>query len=166
MNKYTSILSLSLLLVSTDSFGETDIFGYWLTPGSIVKIENCEDYICAKIETIFVGEGGDPKQILDDKNKDKSLRSRTLIGINVLFNFLIEDVNQKTFKDGKIYDPRRGKTYKSNLYLSDDGILRVEGCVAFICDGEDWRPLEVTINEDGTKNAVLRKVNSPGTSTQ
>jgi len=166
MKKYTATLSLSLFLVSTNSFGETNIFGYWLTPGSIVKIENCEDYICAKIETIFVEEGVDPKQILDDQNKDKSLRSRTLIGINVLSGFVIEDVNQKSFKDGKIYDPRRGKTYKSNLYLNDDGILRVEGCVAFICDGEDWRPLEVTINEDGTKNAVLRKIDAPVTSTQ
>lgn len=166
MTRYTFILSLLFLLISTNVFSENNIFGYWLTPGSIVKIENCEDYICAKIETIFVEEGVDPKQILDDQNKDETLRSRPLIGINLLYSFLIEDVNQKTFKDGRIYDPRRGKTYKSNLYLNDDGILRVEGCVAFICDGEDWRPLEVTINEDGTKNAVLRKVNSPGTSTQ
>ena len=166
MTKYNFILSLLFLLISTNVFSENNIFGYWLTPGSIVKIENCEDYICAKIETIFVEEGVDPKQILDDQNKDETLRSRPLIGINLLYSFLIEDVNQKTFKDGRIYDPRRGKTYKSNLYLNDDGILRVEGCVAFICDGEDWRPLEVTINEDGTKNAVLRKVNAPVTSTQ
>ena len=166
MTKYTFILSLLFLLISTNVFSENNIFGYWLTPGSIVKIENCEDYICAKIETIFVEEGVDSKQILDDQNKDETLRSRPLIGINLLYSFLIEDVNQKTFKDGRIYDPRRGKTYKSNLYLNDDGILRVEGCVAFICDGEDWRPLEVTINEDGTKNAVLRKVNAPVTSTQ
>ena len=166
MNKYTFISSLLFLLISTNVFSENNIFGYWLTPGSIVKIENCEDYICAKIETIFVEEGVDPKQILDDQNKDETLRSRPLIGINLLYSFLIKDVNQKTFKNGKIYDPRRGKTYKSNLYLNDDGILRVEGCVAFICDGEDWRPLEVTINEDGTKNAVLRKVNAPVTSTQ
>ena len=166
MTKYTFILSLLFLLISTNVFSENNIFGYWLTSGSIVKIENCEDYICAKIETIFVEEGVDPKQILDDQNKDETLRSRPLIGINLLYSFLIEDVNQKTFKDGRIYDPRRGKTYKSNLYLNDDGILRVEGCVAFICDGEDWRPLEVTINEDGTKNAVLKKVNEPVTSTQ
>tara|TARA_B110000495_G_C22946602_1_gene554170 strand:+ start:425 stop:907 length:483 start_codon:yes stop_codon:yes gene_type:complete len=154
MKKYTFILSF--LLISTNIFGETNIFGHWLTSGSIVKIENCDDYICAKIETLFVEEGVDPKQILDDQNKDKSLRSRPLVGINILDNFLIKDINQKTFKGGKIYDPRRGKTYKSNLYLNDNGILRVEGCVAFICDGEDWRPLEVTINEDGSKEAVLK----------
>ena len=69
MKKYTFILSF--LLISTNIFGETNIFGHWLTSGSIVKIENCDDYICAKIETLFVEDGVDPKQILDDQNKDK-----------------------------------------------------------------------------------------------
>ena len=153
-------------MLSSNAFGETNIFGYWLTPGSIVKIENCDGYVCATIETIFVEEGVDPKQILDDQNRDKSLRSRPLVGVNILDNFLIKDVNQKTFKGGKIYDPRRGGAYKSKLYLSDDGILRVEGCLAFICDGEDWRPLDVITNEDGTKEAVLRKINATVESNQ
>ena len=108
----------------------------------------------------------DPKQILDDQNKDKSLRSRPLVGVNILDNFLIKDGDQKTFKGGKIYDPRRGGAYKSSLYLSDDGILRVEGCLAFICNGEDWRPLDVITNEDGTREAVLRKINVPVESNQ
>ncbi len=153
-------------MLSSNAFGETNIFGYWLTPGSIVKIENCDGYVCATIETIFVEEGVDPKQILDDQNRDKSLRSRPLVGVNILDNFLLKDVNQKTFKGGKIYDPRRGGAYKSKLYLSDDGILRVEGCLAFICDGEDWRPLDVITNEDGTKEAVLRKINATVESNQ
>ena len=152
--------------ISTHLYGETNLFGYWLTPGSIVKIENCDGYVCAKIETIFVEDGVDPKQILDDQNKDKSLRSRPLVGVNILDNFLIKDVDQKTFKGGKIYDPRRGSTYKSSLYLSEDGILRVEGCLAFICDGEDWKPLDVITNEDGTREAVLRKINAPVESNQ
>ena len=64
--------------------------------------------------------------------------------------------NQKIFKGGKIYDPRSGNTYKSNLYLSQDGILKVEGCLAFICDGEEWQPLIVKINEDGSREAILK----------
>mgnify|MGYP001235904230 CR=1 FL=1 len=86
MKKYTLILSLSFLLISTNVFGATSILGYWLTGGSIVQIEKCNDYVCGKIKTIFVEEGVDPKQLLDEKNKDKSLRSRTLVGINVLDN--------------------------------------------------------------------------------
>ena len=74
-------------------------------------------------------------------------------------DFSIEKSDQKIFKGGKIYDPRSGNTYKSNLYLNEDGTLKVEGCLAFICDGEVWQPLIVKINEDGTKEAILK--NSP-----
>lgn len=159
MKKY--IFLLSFLLISPNVLSDTSILGYWLTEGSIVKVENCDGYICGKIEYIFVEEGVDPTQLLDDQNKDKSLRSRPLIGMIFLYDFLIKNSNQKTFKRGKIYDPRRGKIYKSNLYLKDDGILRVEGCLAFICDGEDWKSLDVIINADGAKELDLRDDHQP-----
>ena len=144
------------MLISSNLFAESDLFGYWLTPGSIVLIENCDKHLCAKIETIFVEEGRDPKLILDENNKNKSLRSRTIVGINVLSGFSIDDTEQKEFKDGKIYDPRRGREFKANIYLKEDGSLKVEGCLAFICDDEEWLPLVVTIKDDGTKEASLK----------
>ena len=144
------------MLISSNLFAESDLFGYWLTPGSIVLIENCDKHLCAKIETIFVEEGRDPKLILDENNKNKSLRSRTIVGINVLSGFSIDDTEQKNFKDGKVYDPRRGREFKANIYLKEDGSLKVEGCLAFICDDEEWLPLVVTIKDDGTKEASLK----------
>ena len=151
------IISLALtLFLSNALFAEEGIFGYWLTPGSIVKIENCDSYVCAKVETIFVDEGLDPKLILDENNKDRALRSRAIIGINLLSGFLIKNIKQRDFKGGKIYDPRRGREFKSSLHLKDDGNLEVEGCLAFICDSEEWLPLVVTVNDDGTKNASLK----------
>tara|TARA_B100000686_G_scaffold348607_1_gene440055 strand:+ start:687 stop:1178 length:492 start_codon:yes stop_codon:yes gene_type:complete len=145
-----------VMLISNNLFAESDLFGYWLTPGSIVLIENCDKHLCAKVETIFVEEGRDPKLILDENNKNKSLRSRTIVGINVLSGFSIDDTEQKKFKDGKIYDPRRGREFKSSIYLKEDGKLKVEGCLAFICDDEEWLPLVVTIKDDGTKEASLK----------
>ena len=59
----------------------------------------------------------------------------------------------RILKNGKIYDPGRGRVFKSNLYLLDDGTLKVEGCLISICDHEIWQPLVVTINEDGTRTA-------------
>ena len=151
------VISLALtLFLSNTLFAEEGIFGYWLTPGSIIKIENCDSYICAKVETIFVDEGRDPKLILDENNKDRALRSRAVIGINVLSGFLVKDIKQRDFKGGRIYDPRRGREFKSSLHLKDDGNLEVEGCLAFICDSEEWLPLVVTVNNDGTKNASLK----------
>ena len=151
------VISFALtLFLSNTLFAEEGIFGYWLTPGSVVKIENCDSYVCAKVETIFVDEGRDPKLILDENNKDRALRSRAVIGINVLSGFLVKDIKQRDFKGGRIYDPRRGREFKSSLHLKDDGNLEVEGCLAFICDSEEWLPLVVTVNDDGTKNASLK----------
>lgn len=148
-----------LIIFSVNLSSEEGIFGYWLTSGSIVKIETCNNSICGEIATVFAEEGVDPESILDENNKDKSKRERPIVGINILSDFSIEKSDQKIFKGGKIYDPRSGNTYKSNLYLNDDGTLKVEGCLAFICDGEEWQPLIVKINEDGTKEAILK--NSP-----
>tara|TARA_B100000123_G_C25726708_1_gene427271 strand:- start:157 stop:639 length:483 start_codon:yes stop_codon:yes gene_type:complete len=157
MKKYILFLILSFL--NSNIFADDNIFGYWLTSGSIVKIENCNNQVCGKIVTVFVEDGVDPESILDDNNKDKSLRKRTIIGIDLLSEFEIKNIDQKTFKGGRIYDPRSGNSYKSNLYLNDNGILKVEGCLAFMCDGEEWQPLIVKFNEDGTKEAILK--NSP-----
>ena len=152
-----NIIYLLALLFSFDSLlSKERIFGYWLTPGSIVLIENCDNYVCAKIETIFVDDGRDPKLILDENNKDKALRSRAIVGINVLSGFLMKDDEQRDFRGGRIYDPRRGREFKSNLHLREDGKLEVEGCLAFICDSEEWLPLVVTISDDGTKEASLK----------
>ena len=148
-----------MIIFSVNLSSEEGIFGYWLTSGSIVKIETCKNSICGEIATVFTEEGVDPESILDENNKDKSKRERPIVGINILSDFSIEKSDQKIFKGGKIYDPRSGNTYKSNLYLNEDGTLKVEGCLAFICDGEEWQPLIVKIKEDGTKEAILK--NSP-----
>ena len=148
-----------MIIFSVNLSSEEGIFGYWLTSGSIVKIETCNNSICGEIATVFTEEGVDPESILDENNKDKSKRERPIVGINILSDFSIEKSDQKIFKGGKIYDPRSGNTYKSNLYLNEDGTLKVEGCLAFICDGEEWQPLIVKIKEDGTREAILQ--NSP-----
>ena len=76
-----------------------------------------------------------------------------MIGINLLEDFPSYALDKKVLKNGKIYDPGRGRTFKSNLYLLDDGTLKVEGCLMGICDHEIWQPLVVTSNEDGTRTA-------------
>lgn len=41
------------------------------------------------------------------------------------------------YSDGTIWDPESDKTYKSKMTLKGD-TLDVEGCVLFICSGQDW----------------------------
>tara|TARA_B100000965_G_scaffold224310_1_gene187754 strand:- start:638 stop:1120 length:483 start_codon:yes stop_codon:yes gene_type:complete len=160
MKKYILFLSLSFL--NSNIFADANIFGYWLTSGSIVKVENCDNLVCGKIITVFVEDGIDPNSILDKNNKNKSLRERTLVGVDLLSEFQINREDQKTFKGGKIYDPRSGRTYNSNLYYKPSGNLKVEGCLRSFCRGEEWQPLVIEINDDGTMKAKIK--NSPQSS--
>ena len=84
-------------LCSLYIYSDDGIFGYWLTSGSIVKIENCNNEVCGKIVTVFVDDDIDPKSVLDKNNKDKSLRERTLVGIDLLSEFQINNEDQKNF---------------------------------------------------------------------
>jgi len=160
MKKYILFLSLSFL--NSNIFADANIFGYWPTSGSIVKVENCDNLVCGKIITVFVEDGIDPNSILDKNNKNKSLRERTLVGVDLLSEFQINREDQKTFKGGKIYDPRSGRTYNSNLYYKPSGNLKVEGCLRSFCRGEEWQPLVIEINDDGTMKAKIK--NSPQSS--
>ena len=157
MKKYILFLSLSFL--NSNISADANIFGYWLTSGSIVKVENCDNLVCGKIITVFVEDGIDPNSILDKNNKNKSLRERALVGVDLLSEFQINREDQKTFKGGKIYDPRSGRTYNSNLYYKPSGNLKVEGCLRSFCRGEEWQPLVIEINDDGTMKAKIK--NSP-----
>ena len=150
------ILVASVVNFQQAQTAEESIVGYWLALDSIFEIKNCDGALCAEIVQVFVEEGVDPKSILDINNMDPELQSRPLIGINIFEGFNGEFDSKNTLKGGRIYNPRDGKTYKSRLRLLDNGNLRVEGCVLFFCGGDEWRPLTVTINPDGSRTGVLK----------
>ncbi len=157
--KYSGItffLYLALFVPNLLIAKEVDeILGYWLTTQSIVLVEKCNDELCATIEHIFVEEGVDPESILDTNNRDKSQRERSIKGINLISGFKYAS-GLKEYKGGKIYDPGRGRVFKSNIYLLDNKNLKVEGCLMRLCGHEEWKPLIVTIDSDGSRNAVLK----------
>ena len=95
------------------------------------------------------------ESILDENNKNKSLKERSLLGINLIDGFVYSN-EAKELSGGKIYDPGRGRSFKSNLYLLDNGNLKVEGCVMRMCGHEEWKPMTVSFNDDGTMSAKLK----------
>ena len=153
--KILSILLTAIISVPLSSKEDISIIGYWLTSQSIVHIKICEEGLCGTIEHIFVDEGVDPKSILDKNNKKKSLRGRSLVGVNLLEGFKYIE-GKKEISGGKIYDPGRGKIFKSNLYLLDSGNLKVEGCLLRICGNEEWKPMDVAFNEDGSRSVKIK----------
>ena len=146
--------SFSLLSENKKSMS---MIGYWLTSQSIVQVKECDQSLCAIIEVIFVGDGTAQESILDNNNKDKSLRKRSLVGINLISDFAYKEGSIK-LSGGKIYDPGRGRTFKGNIYLLQNGNLKVEGCLLRMCGHEEWKPVNVMFNDDGTRTATLKEI--------
>ena len=147
---------LICLILSGYLSAEERVIGYWETSESIVEISECGDKLCGTIRTLLVEEGTNPESILDSNNIDIKLQSRPLVGVNILEGFNNKLDSNNKLKGGMIYNPRDGKVYKSKIYLLDDGNLRVEGCIFFICDGEEWKPLIDTLNSDDSYSVRLK----------
>jgi uncharacterized protein (DUF2147 family) len=81
------------------------------------------------------GTGGDTK---DSKNPDPALRKRDLVGLTILNNFVYTGEN--VWENGRIYDPKDGKTYDCKMTLKDKNTIDVRGYVGFSQFGrtETW----------------------------
>ena len=113
------------------------IYGDWVTDDgeSIVTIDDCaQSKICGTISFL-----SDP-DTLDGNNTNPALRSRKLLGSNLLSEF---SAGRKNNYKGSIYNPANGKTYKSKLKLTETASLKVKGCVGPFCETQLWvRPNE------------------------
>ena len=114
-----------------------DVIGLWITAGGDSHIEIYKKGVlyfgritALKKPNYEPGEvddmAGQPR--VDRNNPDASLRNRPLIGLNLLTNFFFED---GIWRNGRIYNPRNGKTYRSNLRLTKTGALKVRGYIGF-----------------------------------
>lgn len=112
-----------------------DVSGLWQTEsgGAHINIADCGDGTpCGTLVWLNPAENAGA---VDAQNPDEALRDTPLIGLKMLWGF---KVKKEGWKSGKIYDPESGKTYGSRLKVSDDGILRVKGCIGPICQTQKW----------------------------
>ena len=116
-----SIICLVLALMSVAGYAQ-NVLGKWVTTDneSNVEIYQSGDKLYGKIIWLKRGEGQ-----LDVHNPDKSLRSRKLLGVNILTGLT---KNGKKWEGGKIYNPMNGKTYKCAIWL-EGNTLKVRGYV-------------------------------------
>ena len=76
-------------------------------------------------------ENGKPK--VDDENPDPKLAKRPLMGLPLVKNFSY-DSRKKQWQEGRIYDPKNGKTYDCYAWFEDGNYnkLYLKGYVAGI----------------------------------
>ncbi len=75
---------------------------------------------------------------VDIENPDQNLRNRPLVGLTVLSGFR---ANGESWRGGKAYDPKTGRSYRSTLALDGTRRLVVTGCILFFCRSMTWQRL-------------------------
>jgi uncharacterized protein (DUF2147 family) len=122
-----TIKKLSLMCLLCTLFGTISasaqnadaIIGKWINPSGegqiqIYKKGNLYYGKLAWIKAPNDEATGQPKT--DKNNPDKKLRSRPLLGLELLKNFKFD--GEDVYEDGNIYDPKNGKQYKCKMTLS------------------------------------------------
>jgi uncharacterized protein (DUF2147 family) len=105
-----------------------DILGQWYSENneSLIEIYQKNNKFYGKL--IWLKEpnrNGKPK--MDDKNPDTKLQSRPLLDLVILKDFTFNGSDE--WEDGKIYDPKSGKTYDCFMKLDNKNKLKIRGYI-------------------------------------
>ena len=102
-----------------------DVVGKWkLEDGTaIVEVYKQGDAFNGKIVWLQHPTEADGSPAVDNNNPDSKLRSRQLIGLNMLNG--LKKVGDE-YTGGTIYDPGNGKTYNCSMKVEGD-VLKVRG---------------------------------------
>ena len=120
--------SLGIRSYAVDKYADT-ILGVWKTGSGkgMVKIYKEGDKYHGKIVWLLTpnDESGKPK--VDKNNEDESKRTRPILGLNNLRDFVYK--GDRVWEEGKIYDPENGSDYSCEMKMTDDNTLEVRGFI-------------------------------------
>ena len=112
------------------------IIGVWFNEEKDAKIEihQCGSSYCGRIVWLkepdypdgsTEGTPGTPK--VDHNNPAPVLRTRPVLGLEIMHSFVFSGDN--LWKNGKIYDPKNGKTYSARIRLVSPARLGLRGYI-------------------------------------
>jgi len=152
-NFLKELVSIALLIFYSSlqaEYAANDILGIWITAKGKAHVEISQDqagyvgHIIWLKEPFFPddddrGMAREPK--IDRENPDLDRQQDPIVGLRIMNGFSYAGNGE--WKDGYIYDPEKGKTYKCKIRLTADGALKVRGYIGFSLFGrtEEWLPV-------------------------
>jgi sterol desaturase/sphingolipid hydroxylase (fatty acid hydroxylase superfamily) len=126
----------------------SEIAGNWATRGfgSIVQFRPCAhapDAMCGRIVWLWEPNDSQGRARTDNRNPDHALRSRSLIGVEIVSG--LRESAPQVWSEGSVYNPDDGRTYTGSIRLRN-GVLELRGCaLGVFCETQTWRrPEDVT----------------------
>jgi len=124
------LFSFLLGLMATMGYAQ-DIKGKWLTEAGDAQVEIYEQNGKVNGKIVWLQKGPDTKDV---HNKDEKLRTRKLMGVNILSGLTKK---KEKWEGGRIYNPKNGKDYKCSIWM-DGNKLKVRGYIGFLYETQTW----------------------------
>jgi uncharacterized protein (DUF2147 family) len=112
-------LFLALLAIPASAHAQASIAGTWFTEDSSSKVTITQSGNAYIGKVSWVKTDG----AVDAKNSDPALRTRPIMGIDILTGCTGDATSAKGCR---IYAPKRGSSYDAELNLDQDGTLKVK----------------------------------------
>jgi len=133
------LLVVSVVLASSAYAQDDGVLGKWKTiddetgkAKSIVDVYVEDGKVYGKIIELFRAEGEDPDPVCDKCKGD--YKDKKVLGMVIIDGLTEKD---GTWTNGKILDPKKGKWYKTKVWV-EDGKLQVKGYIAFLSRTQVW----------------------------
>lgn len=112
------------------------ILGVWLTQIQDGKIEiyQKENRYYGRVVWMAEPNDKDGKPLLDENNPNPALRKKPVFNMDILIGFVYDNDGEW---NGKIYDPKDGKTYQCKLWISASN-LKVRGYSGWLYQTKTW----------------------------
>jgi uncharacterized protein (DUF2147 family) len=127
-------LSLAGMFLAIFTFAQSqsadDIIGKWLNEDKDAHVQIYKENGKFYGKIVWLNEPNEPATglpKLDDDNEDESLRSRPVMGLVMLKDFIYDGDGE--WEDGTIYDPKNGKTYDCYMNFDENGVLKIRGYI-------------------------------------
>lgn len=124
------LFSIVLGLIAIVGYAQ-DIKGKWLTEAGDAQVEIYEHNGKVNGKIVWLQKGPDTKDV---HNKDEKLRTRKLMGVNILSGL---SKKKDKWEGGRIYNPKNGKDYKCSIWL-EGNTLKVRGYIGFLYETQTW----------------------------
>ncbi len=138
MKNIFSLLAGMMLMTAVSAYaaGGDDILGIWNNEEKDAKIEifKCGEKYCGKVVSLAEpnypagsqeGTPGTPR--LDRNNPAPALRARPILGLQIMNDFVF--AGDSVWKNGTVYDPKKGKTYRGKMTLVSPSQLNLRGFI-------------------------------------
>lgn len=127
----STILILILFSGFTYSAEQPNLFlGKWISQEGNVIVQVIEDSGSFKGKILWFDDTDDlsrPMNVRTDiKNPDVNLRSRKILGLDVLVG-LTYNADCNCWQNGKIYDTNSGRIWSSSVKIEQDNVLKIRG---------------------------------------